>query len=193
MMLMAGLALAALSAPALAQGARAADSTGPTFYVTGGYTHYDDADLSFGGVTGRGGVAISENWGFEVEYTIGSGKSDALIPVSGFGNVQTEIGVDSQISGFVVGYLPLGDKWTGIGRLGYSSLTLDVETRNFSNIFIQNISTTVDFDDFAWGVGAEYHVNERFGIRGDITGFQAEGDTLDSGLTLFQIGGVVRF
>lgn len=171
----------ALSTPALAQDAPASD-TGPQFYVTGGYSHYDDPDVTFGGITGRVGVKITDNWGVEGEFTTGANDGSLTVP----GIPPVDIGVSSQLSGFVVGYLPLDQDWTFIGRIGYSTLDLDFDFGRFGKV-------TEDFSDLAWGLGVQYDFNDNFGVRGDVTGFKAEGDNLDSGLTLFQIGGVVRF
>jgi Outer membrane protein beta-barrel domain len=154
-------------------------------YVGGGFSLYSGGeDARFSAGTIRGGIMFTPNFGAEIEYSKGLGESDDIS--SNFGNVK--FGLDSQVSGFLVGRLPINDQTNVFGRLGYSTATVDVTLSNFSNSTVG-----VELQDVIWGIGGEYYFNDRIGVRGEVTGFKAEADNVDGGLDIFTISLVAKF
>jgi outer membrane immunogenic protein len=188
-MILAALGLALfVPAVASAQSTTAGNNIGIT--ASGGMTFYNGGeDIDFSGLTGRVGYAFTDNFGVEVEASVGASDGD----VSGlFGappGVSVDLGLNSQLSGFVVGYMPLSDQGRLFARLGYSSAELEVSASAGGG----SATETLSLDDVIWGLGGEYYFTERFGIRGEVTGFQAEGEDIDSGLDMYQISAVIRF
>lgn len=183
------VSIVALATPTMAQTA-----TGPapksaskiSTYVGGGYSLYNGGeDLRFGGVTARGGVMFTPNFGAELEFTKGVGETD--LDSLGFSNFT--LGLDTQVSGFVVGRMPLSEKANLFARLGYSSATLSVQ----GNGPFSGGAADVELKDVIWGLGGEYYFTNRLGVRGEVTGFKAEGDNIDSGLDIFTISLVAKF
>jgi outer membrane immunogenic protein len=178
-----------LAAPAFAQTSPTptppTKKSGITPYVGGGYSLISGGgDARFGAATLRGGVMFTPNFGAEVEFSKGLGESDSFS--TPFGNAK--IGLDTQVSGFVIGRLPMSDQANLFGRLGYSTATVDVTLANFNNSTVG-----VELKDVIWGIGGEYYFNDRLGVRGEVTGFKAEGDNVDDGLDIFTISLVAKF
>jgi outer membrane immunogenic protein len=182
------LAVSLLATPVLAQSTPAPESkkSGISTYVGGGYSLYNGGDdLRFGGVVARGGVMFTPNFGAELEFTKGVG--DTNLSSLGFSNFT--LGLDTQISGFAVGRLPMSEQSNLFGRLGYSSATLSVKG---TGPFVGGASD-IELKDVIWGIGGEYYFNNNLGVRGEVTGFKAEGDNIDSGLDIFTISLVAKF
>lgn len=175
---------------AIAQSAPASDSAPKSVskistYVGGGFSLYSGGeDARFSAGTIRGGVMFTPNFGAEIEYSKGLGESDAIS--TDFGNAK--LGLDSQVSGFLVGRLPISDQSNLFGRLGYSTATVDVTLSSFNNTTVG-----VELKDVIWGVGGEYYFNDRIGVRGEVTGFKAEADNVDGGLDIFTVSLVAKF
>jgi outer membrane immunogenic protein len=176
-----------VSAPVLAQSAPAdKPKSNISTYVGGGYSLYNGGeDIRFSAATLRGGVMFTPNFGAEVEFSKGIGASD----LKGLGFANFDLSLDSQISGFVVGRLPMSEQSNLFARLGYSSATLSVK----GNGPFTGGSADIELQDVIWGIGGEYYFNNRLGVRGEVTGFKAEGNTIDNGLDIFTISLVAKF
>jgi outer membrane immunogenic protein len=186
--MVAAMALA-LALPAVANAQSSDSATDGKVTVGAGMTFYNGGEgIDFTGFTGRAGYAFTDNFGIEGEFSIGASDGD-ISDATGFSGVSVDLGLNSQVSGFVVGYMPLSEQARLFARLGYSSAEFEVSAASGNNQASETFST----DDFIWGLGGEYYFNNRFGIRGEVTGYQAEGGDIDSGLDMYQISGVVRF
>lgn len=134
-------------------------------YVNAGVTqrHTDASDTA--SVTGRVGYVINKNFAVEAE--------------GGFGiNEDTVLGVEVKEKGnlgaYAVGILPVSEKFTLLGRMGYAHTW--AEAKAFG------IKAEDDDGSFAAGVGAEYSFDGKNGIRMDYTRL-----TKNDGVDLFSI------
>lgn len=155
------VAIAAFASPAAAQGAPG------SWYAGAGYTHYDFENAEVGGVTGRLGYRMNQNFAVEGEGTIGT-RDDDNAELNGAYGV------------YGVGILPVSPSVDLFGRVGYQQVEVD------------GVGPVADIDEdgVGYGAGASFRVSDRFGIRGEYTrldtGEESDADT-------FSIGGVVNF
>ena len=129
-------------------------------YVGLGYTQFDSDDVSVGGVTGRVGYRFHPNFAAE---------ADASFGVDDDGGVE----LDNSVAVYGVGILPVSPQFELFGRVGYHN----------------SESNVGEEDGVAFGAGAQFNVNERFGIRGEYT--RLEGD--DEGVDTFGASAVFKF
>jgi hypothetical protein len=125
-----------------------------------GYTQYDTDSAEVGAITGRLGYDFTPHVGVEGEVGIGVGDDDGAE-------------LDSAIGGFVIGRLPVAQNFSVHGRLGYARLD----------------GNGGDDDGVAYGVGGQYDINSRFGVRGDYTRISGDNDDADS----FAVTAVIRW
>ena len=151
-------AVALMATPALAQG-----STGA--YANLGYTQYDTHNSTLGGVTGRLGYNFSPNVGGEVEYTGGV-------------NDDTNAKLRDSYGAYAVGRVPLSDRFSLFGRVGYNKINIDGR-----NGFADRHE-----DGIAGGVGAEYQATSGLGIRGQYTRLGGNADA-----NAWELAGVAHF
>ncbi|HRK65383.1 MAG TPA: porin family protein [Terricaulis sp.] len=131
-------------------------------YVGLGYTHYDTDAGDLGGVTGRVGYNFNRHVGVEAEGTIEADDGD--------------VELDRAYGAYVRGIIPIGERFEAFGRVGYN-------TSEFSTPL-----GDVDADGVAYGVGAQFNVTQRFGIRADYTRLEGDLET-----DTFGLGGVMKF
>lgn len=117
-------------------------------YFTGGYTQFDADNLDVGAVTVRGGWRFHPNFAGEVEGSFGVDDDNG-------------VELDNSFAVFGVGVLPVTPDFDVFARLGY-------HTSEFSPGDSQ--------DGVAGGVGAQWNINQRFGVRGDVTVFDGDDD-----------------
>jgi outer membrane immunogenic protein len=111
-------------------------------YVSGGYTQFDgDGGAQLGAITGRVGVGFGQHFAVEGEGSFGIDDDNG-----------TEL--DSELGVFGVAKLPISPQFDIFGRVGYSR----IET-----------SPGGDEDGLAYGVGGQWNLTEKDGIRGDWT------------------------
>lgn len=161
------LASTALAAPAFAQ------DLGGKVYGAAGYTHSStdiggatiasgDESIETGVLTGRLGYAFTENFAIEGEGGIGIVKD-------------TIGGVESSTPGtlgvFGVARAPVASNINLLGRMGYQHVWAKAEAGT--------VSVEDDDGSFAIGVGAEYMLDDKNGIRADYTRL-TEGDGTNS-------------
>lgn len=141
-------------------------------YTAIGYTHVQDDD-SVGGVTGRLGYRMENNFGIEGELTVGTNSEDV-------GGVKIEL--DQGYGLYGVGFLPLGENTDLFGRVGYVNYEVSGS--------IGFISASVDVSGIGFGGGIQHFFGGgNFGVRAEYT--RAEGN--DGGLDMFGVSGVVKF
>lgn len=154
-------------------------------YASGGYSLFNGGDVKFSAVTLRGGVMFNPNFGVELEASKGIGTGE--VDINNFGISSVDVGLDYQISAFAIGRIPVGNKSNLFARIGYSSANLTIDVPAFSG------SSDLELKDVIWGLGGEYYFNNHFGVRGEVTGFKAEGKTIDNGLDIYSISLVAKF
>lgn len=147
-------------------------------YVTGGFSEFDLGIADSHGATFRGGWNFSEHLGAEIEGTIGTDSQH-------WEATGAELGVDSQIGGFLVGRVPIGENASMFARIGYTRT--EVEHDLGASEF--NVRT----DDFAFGFGGEYMFTDRFGIRGDYTQSETDLGPGSNQIDAFTLSGVIKF
>ncbi len=148
--LLATAALTLIAAPAMAQD--------PASRVTGsiGYTqlHGDDGDL--GAITARAGYDFTRNLGIEGEASCGVKDQDVM-----FGGVNTTLEHEYDAAVYGVAKLPVSDNFELFGRVGYGTTEVKASTAGFA--------ATEDGESVNYGVGANYFIDGRNGIRADWT------------------------
>jgi len=115
------------------------------FYGNAGLNWYD-VDTDAVGVQLRGGYQATRHLGAEVEGSIGLDGDDA------FGG-----GFDYTVGAFAVSRAPVTKRLDVLGRIGY---------------YYANLDNGVESDDIAYGIGAEYALSQRDGIRVDYTRYE---------------------
>ncbi len=156
------LALAAAVAALAAPAVMSASAQEADVYINAGYTQFDgDGGGDLGGLTGRVGVGFGRYFAIEGEASFGIADDDGLE-------------LDNEIGAFVVGKLPIASTFDIFGRVGVAR----IET-----------SPGGDEDGLAYGVGGEFHLTAKDGIRGDYTRHDYDAGEVDA----FNISYVRRF
>ncbi len=131
-------------------------------YLNGGYTHFSgDGGAELGALTGRLGVGFGQHFAVEGEASLGVVDDGGL-------ELDNELGI------FGVGKLPVAPNFDVFARIGFAR----IET-----------SPGGSEDGVAYGVGGEFHLTDRDGIRGDWTRHDYDAGDVDA----FAISYVRRF
>ena len=96
-----------------------------------------------------------------------------------------DIKLDSQVGAYLVGRIPVDDKASVYGRVGYART--EVEFDYSGGDFIRTS------DGIAFGFGGEYMFTDRLGIRGDYTSTDGEGGIGAGSIEAFSLSGVIKF
>lgn len=151
LMIVATTAVLSLAAiPAISQAQEA--------YGTIGYAGVDADGANLGAIQGRLGYKFNPYVGVEGEAAFGVADDTT----SG-----VDVKLKSEFGAFVVGYAPVTPKIDLFARAGYTSASFDTSLGD------------VDGDGGAWGVGAQYHVTDKDGIRLDWTRHDYDGADAD--------------
>lgn len=184
-------AAALMAVPAYAQ---SSDKTGA--YANLGFTQLsgdlDLSDLSAQGttidlgqenvkvntITGRLGYRMADFFAVEVEGGLGLGGDTiqrtipVTVPLAGTVNIDADADLDITNYGvvFARGILPLGDSVDIFGRVGYGFAKAEANVTGTTAALPGFTATATDSEsvnDFAYGVGAQYNLNDRHGVRLD--------------------------
>jgi outer membrane immunogenic protein len=169
-----GAAAAALLA--FAATPASAQDTGNRWYAGAGYTQFDAGNVDVGGVTGRLGYRFSPYFGVEGEATFGIEDDTA-----DFLGTPVDVELDEQFGAYAVGFLPLGEQFDLIGRVGYATIDASGSVGPFQ--------AGVDDDGLGYGVGAQWRFSDNFALRGDATRFEGDGEDADA----FSISAMMMF
>jgi hypothetical protein len=151
------LVSAAAAAAAMSFGpfahAQDAGRTGAYVNVTGALV--DASEFNVWAVGGRVGYRFTDWVGVEGEAAFGA-KSDN-VTVSG---VRANVKLKHEFAGYVVGFLPAGDNFDVLARIGYGTAKVKANVLGFS---------ASDSDESVnYGVGVQYHAGLN-GVRLDYT------------------------
>lgn len=166
---LAALAASAVAAPAFAQTTETAPAPAPAFEpvvsVSAGFSRFVDGSEEFegGAITARGTVRFHQYFGVEADFSKGLQTSE----ISG---LEFEIG--HNVAGYLVGYLPMGEGFDLIGRVGYGSTEFTVSDGV--------VSVSDSYNGVTAGIGGQYFFDEKNGFRMDVTRHQYE--ELDGGI-----------
>lgn len=164
---LASMAALLVGAPALAQ------ETG--FYGTAGYSHLSADDVDLGGVTLRGGLQFNDYLGAEVEGTIGIIDDEQTIL-----GEDVDVELNHAIGAFATAGLPINERGRLFARVGYVNLDIEASAAG--------ASVSEDDSDFAYGIGGEFLLDGRNGVRLGYTAYDFD-ETIDT----FEIAYVRRF
>ena len=163
-------ALAAVSAPAFAQG----------FYVDGGYQHImideDGVDADLGAVTGHLGYSFSDFFAVEAEGSIG--VKDETVDILG---TDVDLELNYLVGAFARGQLPLGQNATLFARAGVVNAELEVSG--------PGASASESESGYGYGAGGEFMFSERVGLRGEYTRYDIDDLEADT----FTVAAVLKF
>ena len=149
--LLAAAAVAAIAVPAAAQ-----TVSEPRGYGTLGYTHLEGDTPSVGAVTGRLGVDVLPWLAVETEASIG--VKDNKFDIAGAEGTNEH---QWDAAGYVVGKVPVGDRFSVFARGGYGHTEL---TRT-----VAGSETDIGGDSWNYGAGAEMALGGNTGVRADWT------------------------
>ena len=152
------VAAAMLAGPALAQDASVTGFYGSLGYTGSNATGAAKADL--GSITGRVGDRFTRFLGVEGELS-GGVSDDKVAP----GNT---IHLEHQFAGYAVGYLPILPNADILARVGYGETKLDTGLGARTG------------DSLNYGIGGQYFVTPKDGLRADWTRFDRQDSAIPS-------------
>lgn len=153
--------LAASAAALFAAGAGAASAqdtanAGTSFYGNLGYSDVNGNHTNLGAVQGRLGARFGQYFGVEGE--LGFGAAGDKTTRNG---VETKSNIQHQAAIYGVGFLPLNPQFDLLARVGYGETR--IKTKSALGSF------TDSPDSWNYGVGAQYHFDEKNAVRADYT------------------------
>ncbi|MEO1966879.1 porin family protein [Hyphomonas sp.] len=161
---LASLAAIAVVAPAFAEG---------NVELGAAYSHFDADSANLDALTARGTYFFNPHVGVEGEASIGIGDDDV-----GAANVE----LDNSLAAFGVVQMPVAERVDLFARAGYATSEYNVDVPGVGG-------ASGDDDGFAYGVGGKVFLNDKFGLRADVTRY--EGDDTDA--DVISVGGVMKF
>jgi len=126
-------------------------------------------------VTGRLGYRFAKFIAIEGEagFGLGGDSFDRAVPVnvSGVGMINVDTVVDLDVTNYAIifarGILPISDNFEIFARGGYGTATAEAGVVGSFAGLSASASQSESVDDFAYGVGAQFNLNERHGVRLD--------------------------
>lgn len=167
----------AASAAAMALAASAASAQVGGVYGSVGYAATDREDANLSAIQGRVGVKLHPNFGIEGEGAIGIGDEDI--------GPDTTVKLDHQLAAYGVGFVPLGDRFELLGRVGYGNTQISVDSPLGDG--------DADANSWNYGVGGQFWVTGNDAIRADWTKHNFDEDENDADLDVWSVGYVRRF
>ena len=113
-------------------------------------------------VTARLGFQFSENFSVEGQGSLGVIDDE----VEGF-----DVGIDNSFAAFVRGSVPLSEQFSLFAKGGYHFTQFGVDGNN--------IDASLDIDGFAYGGGAEYMLDNKNGLRADVTFLDSDDNNIN--------------
>lgn len=177
-------AFAAIASAALPMAAQAQDLGATTFYGSAGYSHADLDDVKLGGITGRVGARFGQYLGVEGEAGFGVKDDEVNIPAIGASPVDVELKHTFAVYG--VGFLPVAPNADLYARVGYGTSKIKASVAGPAGG-----SATADGESWNYGVGGQYFLDDKNGVRADYTRY----DFTDGGgdADVWSVGYVRKF
>lgn len=154
--LIATAAIAAIAAAAIPAVASAQETT-TGVYGSVGYNAADQDGVNIGAIQGRLGYRINPYLGVEGE--LATGVKDDDVNVAG---VPVEVKLNHQAAIYGVGFLPVAPNADLYARVGYG--TTEIKAKGPGGV-----SATGDGDSWNYGVGGQYFLDDKNGLRADYT------------------------
>jgi outer membrane immunogenic protein len=169
----------AASAAALSLGATSALAQAQEggMYGSIGYAATDRDDANLSAIQGRFGVKLHPMFGIEGEGAIGIDDEDI--------GAGATVKLDHQLAAYGVGFVPLGDQFEVLGRLGYGNTQISVESP-FGD-------ADADANSWNYGVGAQFWFTGADAVRADWTRHNFDEDENDADLDVWSVSYVRRF
>lgn len=146
----------------VAASAQAQSAFEPTPYATIGYTSFDakDSGVNVGAITGRAGVQLHPNFATEGELSFGVQDDDVREQ-----GVDVNIKHRFDIAAYGVAILPLGDRAQLFARVGFGHTEIEAKAS------AAGAAASVSLDGKSWnyGVGGQYFLDDKNGVRLDWT------------------------
>ena len=141
------------------------------------YLHGSPGNISvdLGAVTGRFGLRYMRYFGAETE--VSAGVVDQTID-------GVKVSLDSQYAVYAVGYLPLSPRADLFARVGYGNAKIKASYAGASG--------SASGDTWAYGVGGQYFLTEKDGVRAEYTRYAAK-DTTQADVDSFSVSYVRKF
>jgi len=172
----ASMSVIALSAPAFAQDT-SVTNTGA--YGNLGYAHFGHSSPDLDAIQGRLGYRFNNYAGVEGELATGLGNDKTTIAPG----VDAKTSLRHQEAIYGVGFLPVTPQWDVIARLGYGNTKMRTK--------VAGVSDSDNTQSWNLGVGTQYHLDPKNGIRADYTRHEYQHD--DGHADVWSIGYNRRF
>ena len=181
--------LASCAAIALTTGAAHAQTNDTGLYLDGGYTYLDitpngtDEGVSSSAITARLGYKFTPMFSLEGELSSGvdDGEFDYNVDEDDFGfddnddgdfddiiAASGDIGVNYLVAAFAKAEVPVSDRMSLHGRLGYGYIDLDATITTPGG---QDVNVEDSADGPAAGLGASFALTDNWSLRGDYSYF----------------------
>lgn len=178
---MKALTMTAASVAALALGAGAAQAQVAQggMYGSIGYAATDRDDANLSAIQGRFGVKLHPMFGIEGEGAIGI-DDESIAP-------GTTVKLDHQLAGYGVAFVPLGERFELLGRVGYGNTKISVDSPLGD--------ANGDANSWNLGVGGQFHFTPSDAVRLDWTrhNFDEEENSADVDLDVWSVSYVRNF
>ncbi|HEX8569494.1 MAG TPA: porin family protein [Caulobacteraceae bacterium] len=168
--------LSAAAAAAALFAAGAASAQVAPLYGSIGYTHYgaevDGEELDLGAITGRIGTRFHPNFAVEGEGSFGVRDHEESA-----GGLTLSVGLNHQVIGYAVGFLPVSPAAELFARIGYGVTDIEAEITGpgFSGSESESEGT------LALGAGGQFFFDGVNGVRAEYTRFDfQDGGDIDS-------------
>jgi outer membrane immunogenic protein len=170
----ASVAVLAAAIPALAQAQ--ATTVAPGFYGTLGYADAHTSGVDLGAIQGRLGYRFN-NWvGVEGELAGGVKDDKSTTTVTG-GTVDTKLKLEHSEAIYGVGFLPVSPQFDLLARVGYGDTRVKARATATGTAAVPvTVSQSAHGDSWNYGVGGQYHFDEKNGVRADYTRQEFTGD-----------------
>jgi OmpA-OmpF porin, OOP family len=126
-----------------------------------------------------GGYNFNANFAVELAF-IDGGKPDER-----FGAGQVEVAVDG-INLSAVGRLPVNDKFSVFGKLGFASYDVEVKGRIGNTVVASDSGSD---EDLSYGIGAAFNIIPAVELRAEYEAI----DVSDGSFNVLSVGGVYKF
>lgn len=141
----------------------AANAQAVTGYGSVGYSHHDLEGADVGAIQGRLGARFNPYLGVEGELGFGVKKDDVNI-----GGVKGKAELKNQAAIYGVGFLPVAPNADLYARVGYG--------KSEGKISVPGAIAKADGNSWNYGVGGQYFLDDKNGVRADYTRHDFEDD-----------------